>query len=40
VATGPVSVRFAADPIGGTTPILTEPITVQRGDVVSLLIPR
>ena len=40
VATGPVSVRFAADPIGGTTPILTEPITVQRGDVVSLLLPR
>jgi|GEM_PF-1115936 hypothetical protein len=40
VATGPVSVRFAADPIGGANPILTEPITVQRGDVVSLLIPR
>ena len=40
VATGPVSVRFAADPIGGTNPIVTEPITVQRGDVVSLLIPR
>jgi hypothetical protein len=40
VATGPVSVRFAADPIGGTNLILTEPITVQRGDVVSLLIPR
>ena len=40
VATGPVSVRFAADPIGGTNLILTEPITVQRGDVVSLLLPR
>lgn len=40
VATGPVSVRFAADPIGGTNPIVTEPITVQKGDMVSLLIPR
>jgi hypothetical protein len=40
VATGPVSLRFAADPIGGTNPIVTEPITVQKGDMVSLLIPR
>jgi hypothetical protein len=40
VGTGPVSVCFAADRIGGTHPILTEPITVQKGDVVSLLIPR
>ena len=38
--TGPVSLRFAADPIGGTHPILTEPITVEEGDMVSLLIPR
>ncbi len=40
VRTGPVSLRFAADPIGGSHPILTEPITIQAGDVVSLLIPR
>jgi hypothetical protein len=35
VSTGPVSLRFAADPIGGTHPILTDPITVEKGDMVS-----
>jgi len=39
LVTGLTTLRFIADPIGGTRPSVSEEITVAPGDTVGLLIP-